>query len=145
MHAGDPNNEVEYRSYSLISVGDRLQHSLKTIFPILDAGNVVLCDRYFFSSVANLRARGYTGDRWIYEIGKLLPEPDLAIFCEPPLDVVQARLAERKENRFDDPVLRRNLYRQLQLLRGQFRNSFAIDTSTPPDETLDRLGKTTAA
>ena len=58
----------DYRSLSLLAASDRVQHSNKYILPLLLAGKVVLSDRYFYSCLANLRARGFHEEEWIYEV-----------------------------------------------------------------------------
>ena len=69
------------------------------IEPALREGKVVLCDRYFYSCLANLRARGYTGDRWIYEIAESVLRPDIAFFCDVPVELAVARVRQRPEER----------------------------------------------
>ena len=58
----------DYRSLSLLAASDRIQHCSRVIVPELKKGRLVISDRYFYSCLANLRARGYTEDRWIYEV-----------------------------------------------------------------------------
>ena len=66
-----PNHDAfDYRSLSLLAASDRLQHVNKVIEPAMQTGKTVLSDRYFYSCLANLRARGFTQDRWIYEIAE---------------------------------------------------------------------------
>jgi dTMP kinase len=95
IHHPNGAQEVEYRALSLLTMSDRVQHSLRFIKPALMRGEVVISDRYFFSAVANLRARGYVEDRWIYELATWLPRPDLAVFLDVPLDVALARIRAR--------------------------------------------------
>ena len=65
----DPNHSAyDYRSLSLLAASDRIQHTNKVILPAMEQGKVVISDRYFYSCLANLRARGYKKDKWIYEI-----------------------------------------------------------------------------
>ena len=47
----------------------------KVVLPELKKGKIVICDRYFYSCLANLRARGYINDEWIYEISENLRSP----------------------------------------------------------------------
>ena len=54
-----PNHDAyDYRSLSLLAASDRLQHVSKVIEPTMNQGQIVLSDRYFYSCLANLRARG---------------------------------------------------------------------------------------
>ena len=59
-----PNHDAfDYRSLSLLAASDRVQHVSKVIAPALESGRIVLSDRYFYSCLANLRARGFKTDK----------------------------------------------------------------------------------
>lgn len=108
------NSAYEYRSLSLMAAADRIQHANKVILPALREGKTVICDRYIYSCLANLRARGYMGDEWIYEISKNIPKPDLAFFLDLPVDVAVKRVRQRKEekDRYIDIPLQYHLREQ---------------------------------
>ena len=95
-----PDHEAyDYRSLSLLAAGDRIQHSNKVILPELKNGKYVISDRYFYSCIANLRARGYAEDEWIYEIARHIPKPDLAVFLDVPVTRAVERVRKRREER----------------------------------------------
>lgn len=95
-----PNHEkYDYRALSLMCASDRLQHTNKEIIPQLKNGQFILSDRYFYSCVANLHARGYTEDRWIYEISIHIVKPDIAFFIDAEVETAVARVRSRKEER----------------------------------------------
>ena len=76
-----PNHDdYDYRSLSLLAASDRIQHVNKIIELELRKGKIILSDRYYYSCLANLRARGYNNDLWIYEISKSIVKPDVAFF-----------------------------------------------------------------
>ena len=56
------HDAFDYRSLSLLAASDRLQHVNKVIEPAMQKGVLVLSDRYFYSCLANLRARGFEDD-----------------------------------------------------------------------------------
>lgn len=93
------NSMYEYRSLSLMAAADRIQHANKVILPALKEGKTVICDRYFYSCLANLRARGYTNDSWIYEISKSIPSPDVAFFIDVPVETAVSRVRKREEEK----------------------------------------------
>lgn len=93
------NSAYEYRALSLMAAADRIQHANKVILPALEAGKIVICDRYFYSCLANLRARGYVDDEWIYEISKSIPKPDEAFFLDVPVDTAISRVRNRPEEK----------------------------------------------
>lgn len=88
-----------YRSLSLLAASDRLQHSNCFIEPLLRQGKNVISDRYFYSCLANLRARGFDNDRWIYEIAENIIEPDICFFIDVPVDIAVKRVRERPHER----------------------------------------------
>lgn len=95
-----PNHDAfDYRSLSLLAASDRLQHGSKVIEPAIQAGHIVLSDRYFYSCLANLRARGFESDEWIYEIARSLLKPDIAFFFDVPVEIAVSRVRQRPEER----------------------------------------------
>lgn len=101
------NSAYEYRSLSLMAAADRIQHANKVILPALREGKTVICDRYFYSCLANLRARGYIDDEWIYEISESIPKPDAAFFLDLPVEtaVERVRMRPAEKDRYIDMPL----------------------------------------
>ena len=93
------HDAYDYRSLSLLAASDRVQHSNKIIKPELENGNIVLSDRYFYSCLANLRARGFTNDEWIYEISGSIVKPDIAFFLDVPVETAVNRVRSREEEK----------------------------------------------
>ena len=89
----------DYRSLSLLCASDRLQHVNKVIEPEMAKGKIVLSDRYFYSCLANLRARGFKNDPWIYEIAQWIIKPDIAFFFDVPVERAVARVRRRPEEK----------------------------------------------
>ena len=95
-----PNHDAfEYRSLSLLAASDRLQHVSKVIVPEMEKGKIVLSDRYFYSCLSNLRARGFEEDEWIYEIAGSVIKPDIAFFFDVPVEEAVARVRRRPEEK----------------------------------------------
>lgn len=111
MDDPDPSR-FAYRSLSLMAAADRIQHTQKIILPALEEGYVVISDRYIYSCVANLWARGYEKDQWIYEIAKQILLPDLAFFLDVPVEIAVQRVRTRQEekDRYIDMALQNKLY-----------------------------------
>ena len=103
-----------YRSLSLLAASDRLQHVNKVIEPEMKQGKIVLSDRYFYSCLANLRARGFEDDAWIYEIAESVVKPDIAFFFDVPVEEAVARVRRRPEekDRYIDMELQYNLRKE---------------------------------
>lgn len=101
------NSAYEYRALSLMAAADRIQHVNKIILPALKEGKTVICDRYFYSCIANLRARGYIHDEWIYEISESILKPDAAFFLDVPVEtaVRRVRMRPSEKDRYIDMSL----------------------------------------
>ena len=108
------NDAFDYRSLSLLAASDRLQHVNKVIEPEMKAGKIVLSDRYFYSCLSNLRARGFEQDEWIYEIAESVIKPDIAFFFDVPVEESVARVRRRPEekNRYIDMELQYKLRKE---------------------------------
>lgn len=108
------HDNYDYRSLSLLAASDRVQHSNKVILPQLQDGKIVLSDRYYFSCLSNLRARGYTKDKWIYEIAQSVIKPDISFFFDVPVEIAVERVRTRPEekDRFIDMELQYKLRRE---------------------------------
>ena len=89
------HSKYDYRSLSLLAASDRVQHTNRVIAEHLEQGNIVISDRYFYSCLANLIARGYENDRWIYEIAESIIMPDIAFFLDVPVETAVKRVRER--------------------------------------------------
>ena len=110
----EDHSRFAYRSLSLMAAADRIQHVEHVILPALEAGKIVISDRYFYSCLANLRARGFTDDRWIYEIAEQIPKPDRAFFLDVPVKIAVSRVRARPEekDRYIDMDLQYRLYNE---------------------------------
>lgn len=89
------NDDYDYLSLSLLCASDRVQHSNREIIPLLKEGKIVICDRYYYSCLANLLARGYNNQKWIYEIAQSIPRPDAAIFMDIDVETAIQRVRSR--------------------------------------------------
>ena len=131
-----PNHEAyDYRSLSLLAASDRLQHVHKVIKPALQQGKVVLCDRYFYSCLANLRARGFGEDQWIYEIAESVVKPDVAFFFDVPVETAVKRVRSRIEekDRYIDMELQYKLRDEyIKICRAN--NGVLISTEMPIED-----------
>ena len=128
------HDAFDYRSLSLLAASDRLQHVNKVIEPAMQRGLLVLSDRYFYSCLSNLRARGFKDDRWIYEIAESVIEPDISFFFDVPVEVAVARVRKRPEekDRYIDMDLQYKLRREY-LDICQANNGVLISTVEPED------------
>ena len=134
MDSPDHNN-YDYRSLSLLAASDRVQHVNKVIQPQMEQGNVVISDRYFYSCLANLRARGFVQDRWIYEIGESVVKPDVAFFFDVPVEIAvrRVRSRENEKDRYIDMDLQYRL-RDEYIAICEANNGVLISTKKPIED-----------
>lgn len=110
----DNHSGYSYLSLSLLAASDRVQHTNCLIRPLLEQGVTVISDRYFYSCLANLHARGRENDQWIYEVSQSIIKPDYAFFMDVPVQLAVSRVRSRKEekNRYIDIDLQNRLREQ---------------------------------
>ena len=129
------HDAFDYRSLSLLAASDRLQHVNKVIEPAMQSGKIVLSDRYFYSCLSNLRARGFQDDEWIYEIAESVIKPDIAFFFDVPVEEAVARVRQRPEekDRYIDMDLQYKLRKEYVDICN-VNNGILISTLKPEDE-----------
>ena len=134
------HDQYDYRSLSLLAASDRLQHINKVILPQLKEGNIVLSDRYFYSCLANLRARGYKRDRWIYDIAKSVIAPDIAFFFDLPVEMAVSRVRSRaaEKNRYIDMELQYRLKDEYRTICRE-NGGILLSTDKSVDETFREM------
>lgn len=82
-------------------LADRRQHVEELILPNLQAGNIVLCDRYYLSTVAYQGAIGFDTDE-ILAMNSFAPEPDLALLLHLPVDLGRERITKLRNEKTND-------------------------------------------
>lgn len=90
----------------LLYVANRLEFRPR-ITSWLEAGTMVVCDRYLASSIAYGEAQGVDA-AWLAEIQRFLPQPSLTILLDMPPDVsLKRKQADRDKFERDMPLLGR--------------------------------------
>ena len=107
---------------------DRLDHILRPsegILAHLERGEIVLCDRYYFSSFAYNSL--FAPMDWIIEINRVAREslrPDLTVFLDIPTESFASRMTDRGE---------RERYEKIETLR-RVRENYLKAFDLLPDE-----------
>ena len=136
-----PEHDVyDYRALSLLCASDRVQHSNKVISQKLKEGCIVISDRYFYSCLANLLARGFRQDMWIYEVAKSIPQPDAAFFLNVPVEEAIERVRKRPEEKekFIDVPLQKQLH-DLYVSIARENGGVVVSTMLPEDTCIERI------
>ena len=87
-----PEDELEY------FLNDRQQHVNEVIQPALDAGKVVILDRYYFSTMAYQGARGFDPVEIRARNEAFAPEPDLLLILDLDVDTAHQRIGHRGDS-----------------------------------------------
>jgi len=80
---------------ALLFAADRSDHVENTVLPALKKGQIVVSDRYVYSSLAYQGATGLELE-WIEKINEHAVRPDLAIFIDVEPETVVQRLKPKK-------------------------------------------------
>lgn len=110
---------------------DRRDHVERSISPALEEGNIVILDRYYWSSAAYQGGRGANYDEIVAANEAFAPRPDLVLVLDLDVDAGLERIKNRgdKPNEFESKLglLRaRQIFLQLAEKNG---NSVLVDTS----------------
>jgi dTMP kinase len=89
---------------------DRQQHVDELITPALDRGEIVLCDRYFLSTVAYQGARGCAVEQ-LLERNDFAPDPDIVLLLEVPVETSLQRITAGRGEAPNDFEQKENLSR----------------------------------
>ncbi len=78
-------------TFSLIHAADFSSRVHEQIIPALQAGAIVLADRYVYTAFARDAARGVSGN-WLRRLYSFAPDPTLAFYFDVPLDEAIRRI-----------------------------------------------------
>lgn len=82
-------------------IADRKDHVDRLITPALQSGKVVLCDRYYLSTIAYQGAAGIDPD-YILSRNYFAPDPDLALLFHAPIETGVRRITEGRGEKLND-------------------------------------------
>ncbi|MDY3052422.1 MAG: dTMP kinase [Ndongobacter sp.] len=100
------NREMDARCEALLYAASRAQHTEQLIRPALQAGKLVLCDRYVLSSLAYQgagRALGMDAVASINAFATKELQPDLVLFLDvDPVEVLRRKAREVEQDRLEE-------------------------------------------
>jgi dTMP kinase len=140
----DPYSDAE--ELTKLYVKDREDHIENLIKPFLkkygDNISIVLCDRYYYSTIAYQNAQGVELNKLV-NMNKKFPKPDLAIFLDLHPETALHRInRDRAVEKFEKLAfmkeLRKNFHNLKDLLTDNIK---VIDSSGSEDETFLRIKK----
>ncbi len=97
-------SELDPLTLQLVFIADRSQHVYQIINPRLASGNTVICDRYYYSTLAYAYALGLDMKELLRVNEILFPKPSVSIILDVPVDIAIKRLEARskKTERFEN-------------------------------------------
>ncbi|MGP6140699.1 MULTISPECIES: dTMP kinase [unclassified Jeotgalibaca] len=109
----DPaHTKMDARTEALLYAASRRQHLVEKVLPVLDAGDIVLCDRFVDSSIAYQGHAREIGEAGIFRINDFATDgiqPDLTLYIDVPAEVGLGRIQKsegtREYNRLDQEKL----------------------------------------
>ncbi|MFP4058702.1 MAG: dTMP kinase [Candidatus Brocadiia bacterium] len=82
------------RTLALLFAADRSDHLDATVIPALEAGRMVLSDRYYLSSIAYQSVELEMD--WVWTLNRHFQRPDLTLLLDVPPEECAARLKQRQ-------------------------------------------------
>jgi dTMP kinase len=115
-------------SFSLIHAADFLDRLERQVLPALEAGAIVLADRYVYTAFARDVARG-VGREWVRDLYSLAVQPTLPIYFRVPLEESLKRiLVGRPELKYYEAGLDLNLasdpYESFRIFQGRILEEY---------------------
>ncbi len=80
--------------YALLFTADRYYHYYNTVKIMLERGYIVLQERYKLSTLVYQSQMG-VDEKWIEELNKYVPDPDITIVLDADIQVLKTRLESR--------------------------------------------------
>ncbi|NLH75254.1 MAG: dTMP kinase [Verrucomicrobia bacterium] len=118
---------------------DRRQHVDEVIRPALSAGQIVITDRYYFSTVAYQGARGFDPNDLLKQNETIAIEPNLLIIIDLDPQTALARVGNRDGRTNDfETITQQSKSRDIFLA---IRKPYLVrlDGNTPPRELRDQI------
>lgn len=119
---------------------DREEDVREHILPALQAGKVVIMDRYYLSNMAYQGARGLDPRSIKEENERFSPKPDLIIVLDIDPEKCMRRVRSRKNvvRHFENEAFLQKV-RQIYMEIGKAPNAVVIDTDRPVDTVHKRI------
>ena len=144
-HALAAGTKISQSTFGLLFAADRLDHLQREVEPHLDAGAIVVSDRWYHSSLAY---QGTGADRdWIATLNGRARRPDLTIFLEVRPEVAAQRRAKagRVEELFEDIKMQEEVAAGYQAtiaeLSAQGEKIETVDGEADPDAVFAAIVK----
>ena len=131
INSGKKN--ISSEAIALLFAADRAEH-IKKIKRELEKGKSVICDRYYYSSLAYQGASGLSLS-WLMEINKFAIKPSIAFYLDIPPEKALERIKKRKtKSYFEKLSFLSNVRKIYKQLCREHEELFEIDASKGREE-----------
>ncbi|WP_238650238.1 dTMP kinase [Paenibacillus piscarius] len=96
---------VDYNALQMYMLADRMQHYKEIIEPALRKGIYVISDRYIYTMLATMIARGHSPEPWLIELLPTIRRPHAAFLMDVDLETSIERIQQRTS--FEDSFVER--------------------------------------
>lgn len=137
------NGAMGARCEALLYAASRAQHTDACIIPALEAGKLVLCDRYVLSSLAYQGVGRAIGLEPVAAINRFATDglkPDVILFLEvDPMRVLQRKAAVQAKDRLEEEgeAFHRRVYEGYKKALPLFTNVHRLDADRPADAVIE--------
>lgn len=123
-------------------VQDRKLHLDNLIIPNLEKGNIVISDRYFFSTFAYGVSDGLDLD-WLLKINDDFLMPDMVFFLDVNQDICLERIKKRgiEKTLFEKREKLKKVYENYKKIIKNFENVYSINGELMPDKVFKEIKK----
>ena len=137
------NVALDARAEALLYAASRRQHLMHTVIPALEAGQMVLCDRFVDSSIAYQGYGREIGEEGIIAINQFATDgrqPDLTLYlditAEEGIRRIQANRSQSEQNRLDVEAIdfHQRVHKGYAVLKDRFPDRIqVIDARQDPE------------
>lgn len=133
-------DQMEIAALALLSAADRLKHIHDVVTPALQAGQIVICTRYYLSAYAYFPERGLDAAEWLRNINRYAPPPDITFLLDIPAQVAQERIRDRDHSvQLEEEQLARMEAVRQRFLTFDERCYHILDGTEPPGMIHERV------
>ncbi|WP_434122116.1 dTMP kinase [Salinicoccus roseus] len=138
-------NDMDERTEALLFAASRRQHLMEKVLPALEAGKIVLCDRFIDSSIAYQGYARHIGAEAVMSINRFAIEdhmPDLTIYLklDPEIGLERISSNNRVHNRLDAEEI--DFHKNVVMGYNELSENFperikTVDASQSPDKVME--------
>lgn len=126
----------------LLFSADRAYHLEKEIIPLLERGVIVVCDRYFFSTLA-YGSLGINDFNWLLNLQKQFLVPDITFFLRVSPKICIERISKERfeATLFEKEEMLGMVWRNYEKLAKRFKNINVLNGERPVDKISQDIQK----